>query len=151
APRPGVGRRSRGSVCFSPKQIRRKERGSKLLLQIRTVAQNGRITVKKKRSEKLASDLLGETVHGLKGTKHSEIELMAAPNIHCGIACWRGQTTRRRMAEFWGKSRKDCGSASAGGCLGRCDLSTQRYDANLLRCLGPERATRPAGKMKPLT
>jgi hypothetical protein len=29
-------------------------------------------------------------------------------------------------------------------CAGRCDLSTQRYDANLLRCFGPTRATSAA-------
>ena len=27
-------------------------------------------------------------------------------------------------------------------CFGRCDLSTQRYDANLLRCFDPRRAKR---------
>jgi hypothetical protein len=29
---------------------------------------------------------------------------------------------------------------TGGQRFGRCDLSTQRYDANLLRCFGPERA-----------
>jgi hypothetical protein len=38
------------------------------------------------------------------------------------------------------RSRKHRSIRSAGGCLGRCDLGIERFDGNLLRCFGPERA-----------